>query len=285
MSEITAVFDDVKDAVGDKGFLILGAVAVGLFAINLLKKDDNSDATGNTLVQASGYTSYPSVEQNANVIIDSLQNSIDYAQGSIMEQNKEIYEDLSNQNKDIYEDLSDQNKEYFDLINSGMGDMFSNMSDQLGEMGSNIETMNDDMRDYLEKNFTATNNYINNGLQSQMNLINMNNSQLINMINSSYNSMNSKIDDLSKKYPVGNTKKYPVGNTKKAVEIQPEKQMIAGKTSTKNKDAKFFIPVKRDGLNMNKSNVDELKSINVDSRFENRSKNADRNGIKNLKRA
>ena len=107
MSEITAVFDDVKDVVGDKGFLILGAVAVGIFAINLLKKDDNSDATGNTLVQASGYTSYPSVEKNANVVIDTLQNSIDYAQGSIMEQNKEYYDDTQENLADMYNGMSE----------------------------------------------------------------------------------------------------------------------------------------------------------------------------------
>ena len=173
VGEITAVFDDVKDVVGDKGFLILGAVAAGLFAINLLKKDDNSDATGNTLVQASGYTSYPSVEQNANVVIDTLQNSIDYAQGSIMEQNKENY----------------------DNTQESIDNAYNGMSESLGELGNNIQDMNNDMRDFLQDNFEATNNYINSGLAAQAALINMNNSQLKDSIENMGNTLRTSVND------------------------------------------------------------------------------------------
>ena len=250
MSEITAVFDDVKDAVGDKGFLILGAVVLGIFVINLVKKDD-SDATGNTLVQASGYTAYPSVEQNANVIIDTLQNSIDYAQGSIMEQNKENFQDTQ------------------DTLN----DMYSGMSEQLGELGSNIQYMNDDMKDYLADNFSATNDYINSGLQSQMELINQNNSQLTETINT--------FIENNKTYPTG---KLPA-QTQPIYSTQPIQTISDNKIPTPrpSKDATFDIPVKRKGLNTNTSIVDALKSVNADSSFESRTKIESANGIKNYR--
>lgn len=147
MSEISEVFEDVKKATGDKGFLILGAVVVGVFAINLLKNDSTSDTS--TLVPASGYSGYPTVETNANVIIDSLQKSIDYSQG------------------EIEDSIKDSQTAITDTITDG-----------LGELGNNMNTATDDMKKYLDSNFTATNDYINKGLEQQKNLINMNQSQL-----------------------------------------------------------------------------------------------------------
>lgn len=245
MGEITAVFDDVKEVVGDKGFLILGAVAAGIFAINLLKKDDNSDATGNTLVQASGYTSYPSVEQNANVIIDSLQNSIDYAQGSIMEQNKEN---------------------------------FSGMSESLGELGNNIQDMNADMRDFLQENFDATNDYINEGLARQATLISMNNAQLKDSIENMGNSLTTTIantkNDLtnsnqsilnaihlnnttSSNSSIGKQKIQSVA-TSENKKPQSGKQKIQSGATSENKSGSATGKNKAD-LKVNKNNVIKLK--------------------------
>lgn len=83
MPEIKEVFEDIKDKVGDKGFLILIGVAVIFGLIMFLKSSDNSSSEKVTTV--TSVSSYPDSVTNANVIIDSIQNSIDYSEGIITE--------------------------------------------------------------------------------------------------------------------------------------------------------------------------------------------------------
>ena len=82
MGEIQEVFDDLKDGLGKKGFLIFIAVAVIFGLYNLFKGSGSSDGD---LVPVTSVTSYPDAVTNANVIIDSIQNSIDYSEGVILE--------------------------------------------------------------------------------------------------------------------------------------------------------------------------------------------------------
>ena len=74
MGSIEQVFDEVKDAVGDKGFIVIIAGLAGLFIYLATKGGSSETATTGTMV---AYSSYPDATTNANVIIDSLQNSID----------------------------------------------------------------------------------------------------------------------------------------------------------------------------------------------------------------
>ena len=181
--EIEEVFQDVKKATGDKGFLILGAVVVGIFIYNVTRQD-TSDTT---LVPATGYTGYPSVETNANVIIDSVGKTIDYAQGEIQDSIKESEENTADR----------------------LDNMMNNITDQFGELGTNMNTSQNELKDYLNSNFTATNNYINTGLQAQRDLINMNQSQLTTQVND----MNTKLDYINSKTDtvIQNTTPKPTG--------------------------------------------------------------------------
>ena len=181
--EIEEVFHDVKKATGDKGFLILGAVVVGIFIYNLTRKD-TSDST---LIPATGYTGYPSVETNANVIIDSVGKSLDYAQGEIQNSIKESEENTADR----------------------LDNMMNNITDQFGELGSNINARQDELKDCLNSTFTVTNDYINSGLQAQRDLLNMNQSQLTSQIND----MNTRIDSINSKTDtvIQNTTPKPTG--------------------------------------------------------------------------
>lgn len=93
MAEITEVFEDIKSKLGDKWFYIL-LVGVGfLFIYNL--KGSGSNETTETLTPVTTVSSYPDSVTNANVIIDTLQNSIDYSEGIITEKIEALENDMS----------------------------------------------------------------------------------------------------------------------------------------------------------------------------------------------
>lgn len=83
MAEIKEVFEDIKDTVGDKWYFIF-IIAVGFFFIYNLKGNKSSDTT-ESLTPVTSVSSFPDSVTNANVIIDTIQNSIDYSEGVIVE--------------------------------------------------------------------------------------------------------------------------------------------------------------------------------------------------------
>ena len=138
--EIEEVLQDVKKATGDKGFFILGAVVVGIFIYNLTRKD--TSATDSELVPPTGYVGYPSVENNANVILDSIEKSIDYAQGEIQGSIKDSQEEMKSY---LNENFSATN----DYINKGLEKQkdllninHSQLTGQLNDMNTKIDTIN-----------------------------------------------------------------------------------------------------------------------------------------------
>lgn len=79
--EIREVFEDMKKGMGDKGFLIFIGAFIFLFVIMLLK--DNK--SGSELTTVTSVSSYPDAVTNANVIIDTLQESIEYSEKEIID--------------------------------------------------------------------------------------------------------------------------------------------------------------------------------------------------------
>lgn len=128
MAEIQEVFEDIKDTLGDKGFfiLIIGAVAFGLYNLN---KSPNS---GESMTTVKALASYPDTVTNANVIIDTLQNSIDYA----TIENQESIQALGD---DITQYLSDNFTATNDYINTGFASqeklLEENFDDLQGDIG------------------------------------------------------------------------------------------------------------------------------------------------------
>ena len=80
MAEIMEVFEDIKKATGDKGFYILIGVAV-LFGLYSFTKGTGEEET----VSVSVAPTYPDVDRNADVVIDSIQDSIEYSEGVILD--------------------------------------------------------------------------------------------------------------------------------------------------------------------------------------------------------
>ena len=90
MSEVMEVVEDVKNKLGDKGFLILIGGIVLVFLYNLSKSSSTSDTTS-TMV----YASYPDSTTNADVIISTLQDNIEYAQNEVLDAITETNKNIS----------------------------------------------------------------------------------------------------------------------------------------------------------------------------------------------
>ena len=117
MAEIKEVFDDIKDGLGDKGFLIFIGACVLLFIFNY-SKQTNSD-----LVPVTGATHYPDVGENANVVISTLQDSIQYSEDEMKEY---MYLNFEATNNFIEDGLEAQNKlmeESFEQVHGGIDDL------------------------------------------------------------------------------------------------------------------------------------------------------------------
>lgn len=115
--EIKEVFEDMKKGMGDKGFLIFIGAFIFLFLIMLLK--DNK--SGSELTTVTGVTSYPDSVTNANVIIDTLQESIEYSE------------------QEIIEAMGDNFSATNDYINKGL-DSVTGLHEKIDEMGSQLDT-------------------------------------------------------------------------------------------------------------------------------------------------
>ena len=134
MGQIEEVFDDLKDTLGKKGWLIFIGVAVVFFLYNLVK---GSGETEDDLVPVTMVGSYPDAVTNADVIIDSIQNSIDYSEGIILDH---ITDTSQATNDYISEGLDSQNKlleENFDNLQGGLTDHDTNISSGITNITEN----------------------------------------------------------------------------------------------------------------------------------------------------
>lgn len=143
MAEIVEVFDDIKRGIGDKGFYILmGAAAIfGIYNLAKGNREDSADLASTRIV--TSVASYPDAVTNANVIIDSIQNSIDYSEGQIidaiqggdedlksfLEQN---FEQTNNYINDGFESQKNLLEENFDDLRGGLDEAADRQTDLTG---------------------------------------------------------------------------------------------------------------------------------------------------------
>ena len=123
MAEIKEVFEDIKDGLGDKGFLIFIGACVLLFIFNYSKQSNGE------LVAVTGATHYPEVGENANVVISTLQDSIQYSEDEMKEY---MYSNFEATNNFIDSGLASQNKlmeESFNEIHGGIDDLKQGQSE------------------------------------------------------------------------------------------------------------------------------------------------------------
>lgn len=243
MGEIQEVFDDLKDSLGNKGFYILigGAVLFGLY--NLVKGSRNSDG----LTTVTAITSYPDASTNANVIIDTLQRSIDYTENVLSDQISGLDDKI-----DINFEATNN------YINSGFESQNKLLGENMDEIHGKLEGITEN---YKELSSTIDKNYasLSGSHASIQNAMNQMKNDLSG-IQSSVNSSNSAIDDLKNKV---NT----MATTKPAT------------TTTANNEYYKYSYRMDSVYNTQQSIVDALKVIGVNSSDAYRAKIAVANGI------
>ena len=164
--EIKEVLDDVKKAVGDKGFIaiILGIVAVFLFVLFRQTKTEES----NNLSIVTGVASYPDAVTNADVIMDSVHDDIEYSENNIIDainnNQMEINETIQGSTEQIIENTNEKFEATNDYINKGF-----EAQKELAELhASNIMSGIDGMENAIEAN-TAVNKQLANEVKKTSN--------------------------------------------------------------------------------------------------------------------
>lgn len=140
MAEIKEVFEDIKDTLGDNGFMIFigGALLFGLY--NLAKSSNSEDKV---MYTATGYSSYPDSVTNANVIIDTLQNSIDYSQIETSEKIQGLEDNMTEFIGDNFEATNDYINSGFESQNQLLLENFDNIFYGVEGLENSLESISE----------------------------------------------------------------------------------------------------------------------------------------------
>lgn len=159
MGEIEEVMDDLKGFLGDKGFMIFIAVAV-LFGIYNLFKDSSTSTNTDALTPVTAVASYPDAVTNANVIIDTVQESIDYSEGVIL---------------DAIQGMGDEINVNFEATNDYINKGFENMEYTSG-LGSSEDLYSSVDKDQIIETITNAQNSLNTQIKNIASSLNGNKS-------------------------------------------------------------------------------------------------------------
>lgn len=249
MGTIEEVIDDVTEVVKDNKGLVIGGVAV-IVLIVLLTKNNTTNTDNEEYQLATSYSSYPDAVTNANTIIDSLQGSIDASDLDI----KEFMTD----NFSVAKDYMSEGLEKVIENNNKLQDTTIQSTDTIRNDISSVSTKVDNVQNYLTTTVTPKVDTV---------------QKTVSTVNNTVNSVKNTVTNTAKsvKKVESNTNKI-----KKAVSTAKPKATAktTPKTKTKTKTIKK-TNYKGDSI------VDGLKSVGVNSSYDNRKKIAKANGIKN----
>ena len=241
MGTIEEVIEDVTEVVKDNKGLVIGGIGVILFIVLLTKNKSGSNSTSEDYQLATSYSSYPDAVTNANTIIDSLQGSIDASDSDI----KEFMSDNFTVAKDYMAEGLDKVIEN----NNKIQDTTIQSTDTIRNDISTVNTKVDNVQNYLTTTVTP------------------------------------KVDTVQRTV---NTVKNTVTNTAKSVKkVESNTNKIKKAVSTAKPKATAKTTPKTSSKTIKKTNykgssiVDGLKSVGVNSSYDNRKKLAQANGIKN----
>ena len=251
MGTIEEVIDDVTEVVKDNKGLVIGGVAVIVLIVLLTKNNGGNSSDSEELQLATSYSSYPDAVTNANTIIDSLQGSIDASDLDM----KEFMSDNFTVAKDYISDGLDKVIE----TNNKLQDTTIQSTDTIRNDIGTVSTKVDNVQNYLTTTVTPKVDTV----QKTVSTVN-------NTVNTVKNTVNSTAKSVKK--VESNTNKI-----KKAV--APAKPKATAKTTPKTTRKKTNT-IKKTSYKGD-SIVDGLKSVGVNSSYDNRKKIAQANGIKN----
>ena len=247
MGTIEEVIEDVQEVVKDNKGLVIGGVVVIVLIVLLTKnKGNNTDSEEYQL--ATSYSSYPDAVTNANTIIDSLQGSIDASDLDM----KEFMSD----NFTVAKDYMSEGLEKVIENNNKIQDTTIQSTDTIRNDIGSVSTKVDNVQNYLTTTVTPK----------------------VDTVQKTVSSVNNTV----------NTVKNTVTNTAKSVKkVESNTNKIKKAVSTAKPKATAKTTPKTSSKTIKKTNykgnsiVDGLKSVGVNSSYDNRKKIAQANGIKN----
>ena len=248
MGTIEEVIDDVTEVVKDNKGLVIGGVAVIVLIVLLTKNNGGNSSDSEEYQLATSYSSYPDAVTNANTIIDSLQGSIDAS-------------DL-----DMKEFMSDNFTVAKDYMSEGLEKVIENNNQLQDTTIQSTDTIRNDIGAVSTK-VDNVQNYLTTTVTPKVDTVQKTVSTVNNTVNTVKNTVNSTAKSVKK--VESNTNKI-----KKAV--SPAKPKATAKTTPKSK-TKTIKKTNYKGDSI----VDGLKSVGVNSSYDNRKKIAQANGIKN----
>ena len=153
---IDEVTDTIKDTVGSKkGLFVIGGLGVGLVLLSLASKSGDSGT-----VNVTSYSSYPDVDRNADVIISSLQNSIDF-------QTEQLNTSLDLQTGVLSGQLSDSTGTLLLSDTMTQGVISNGFQEQKDYMSNQFQVQ----KEYLSNQFQVQHDLISDGFETQQFLL------------------------------------------------------------------------------------------------------------------
>ena len=251
MGTIEEVIDDVQEVVKDNKGLVIGGVAVIVLIVLLTKNKGGNSSDSEELQLATSYSSYPDAVTNANTIIDSLQGSIDASDLDM----KEFMSDNFTVAKDYISDGLDKVIE----TNNKLQDTTIQSTDTIRNDIGAVSTKVDNVQNYLTTTVTPKVDTV----QKTVSTVN-------NTVNTVKNTVNNTAKSVKKVESNTNKIKKAVSTAKPKATAKTTPKTTSKKTNTIKK-----TNYKGDSI------VDGLKSVGVNSSYDNRKKIAKANGIKN----
>lgn len=238
IEEVKEFFEDAKEGLGDKGFLIfvLGIVAFGLY--NLFK-NNGSDTV---YYAPTGVSGYPDVGENSEVVIDSVNRTME-----------SYYTEIMNAVQDSETTLGG-------TITDGLNSVENTI---VGE----IQTSTQNVQQNILETSTATNNYIQDGLSKWEDI----SAKLDNIENT------PRVEYVAY-YSEPVKEPTDVSNTQ---DTTPKPSTNVNTTNNADSSKDYFSYTTKSGLNTQQSIVDALKASGNDSSMAYREKIAEANGIQN----
>ena len=250
IEEVKEFFGDVKETVGDKWFYILIAGAGALF-IYFLLKDDGESAETEVYYTPSGTTGYPEVGANSEVVMDSVNKTIESFSSEIMNALQSTQNSMTEMQGTI-DQMQTEIDERFDATNDYIADGLSKWED-ISDKVDNINT-------------TPTVVYVPTQTETTPTQTETKTSGVSDTVRDAIKKAVAK-----KKAGKDTTTVLPTNTGTKP----------ATATNTNMAVSDTYTYKTQSGLNTSTSIVDALKATGVDSSFENRAKIAAANGITN----
>ena len=251
MGTIEEVIDDVTEVVKDNKGLVIGGVAVIVLIVLLTKNNNGSNTNDEEYQLATSYSSYPDAVTNANTIIDSLQGSINASDLDM----KEFMSD----NFTVAKDYMSEGLEKVIENNNKLQDTTIQSTDTIRNDIGAVSTKVDNVQNYLTTTVTPKVDTV---------------QKTVSTVNNTVNSVKNTVTNTAK-----SVKKVESNTNKIKKSVSTAKPKATAKTTPKTTRKKTNT-IKKTSYKGN-SIVDGLKSVGVNSSYDNRKKIAQANGIKN----